>query len=70
MIKWKILAGILCIVLLLIDIFFVHDKHAELWFQHIKGHSILLGLFGSVLLMFGAKWFAKHFLYREPDHYD
>jgi len=52
------------------EVIFLHAEYAELWWQKIPCHSILIGIISAAVLMGLAKGIGLLFLYRKVDYYD
>jgi len=62
-------AVIICIVLGMMEIFFVHPHEAHFFWQKVPCFFMFLGIMGSIVFMFFAKFLGKVFLYRKTNYY-
>lgn len=69
---WIIILPVLFLLAIIIDILFStkQDIHGNMWWVNFNLFYIAMGLIGCVVMIYVAKWVAKHWLDRGERYYD
>lgn len=68
--KWHWIAlGVLAVITLIVE-FTMVDHHGDHWWSSIPAFYMLLGFFGSAVVIYISRWLGKFIILSDEDYYD